>query len=113
MSGHGTADSRALALGPARGRRQGPGGEPGRGGPGQETWPPPTGPVDARRLFTPGEAAALLTVPESWLRRKAGRRLIPCTFLGKHLRFSPADVTAIALAGAQVPRQPRDRMRYR
>lgn len=57
-------------------------------------------------LFSPAEAAALLAVPESWLRRKAGRRLIPCTFLGKHLRFSTADLTAIADRAAQPPRRP-------
>ncbi|GAA2685775.1 hypothetical protein GCM10010428_57080 [Actinosynnema pretiosum subsp. pretiosum] len=52
-------------------------------------------------LFTPAQAAELLSVKESWLRRKAGERLIPCTFLGKHLRFSPADLEFIALSGAQ------------
>jgi hypothetical protein len=30
-----------------------------------------------------------MAVRESWLRRKAAARAIPCTFLGKHLRFSP------------------------
>lgn len=51
-------------------------------------------------LLTPAQAARLLAVPESWLRRRATARAVPCTFLGKHLRFSPADVTAIAAAGA-------------
>jgi excisionase family DNA binding protein len=55
-------------------------------------------------LYTPAEAAELLAVPESWLRRKAGRRLIPCTKLGKHLRFSPADLAQIAQDGAQTAR---------
>jgi hypothetical protein len=40
-------------------------------------------------LYTPGEAAQPLKVRESWLRKKAAARLVPCTFLGKHLRFSP------------------------
>jgi excisionase family DNA binding protein len=40
-------------------------------------------------LYTPAQAAALLAVKESWLRRKAGQRAIPCTFVGKHLRFPP------------------------
>jgi excisionase family DNA binding protein len=52
-------------------------------------------------LYTPAEAAARLAMPESWLRRKAGQRLIPCTKLGKHLRFSPDDVARIAQDGAQ------------
>ncbi|MFD0201468.1 MULTISPECIES: helix-turn-helix domain-containing protein [Saccharothrix] len=60
-----------------------------------------------RLLHTPAEAAALLAVRESWLRRKAGRREIPCTFLGKHLRFSPDDLTSIAQAGARPARSTR------
>ncbi|MDZ5446893.1 helix-turn-helix domain-containing protein [Micromonospora sp. 4G57] len=65
------------------------------------------------RLYTPAEAAALLRVPESWLRRRAGRRQIPRTFLGKHLRFSAADLAADLAAAAEPatgrrrPRRPR------
>jgi hypothetical protein len=40
-------------------------------------------------LLLPSEAAQLLKVRESWLRKKAAARLIPCTYVGKHLRFSP------------------------
>jgi excisionase family DNA binding protein len=58
----------------------------------------------AARLYTPAEAAQLLAVPESWLRRKAGRRLIPCTKLGKHLRFSATDLTQITDTGQQAAR---------
>lgn len=50
-------------------------------------------------LYTPGEAAEMLRVRESWLRRKAGERTIPCTFIGKHLRFSRANLRAIIDAG--------------
>ncbi|MEU4802992.1 helix-turn-helix domain-containing protein [Actinosynnema sp. NPDC023587] len=60
-----------------------------------------------RLLYTPAEAAALLAVRESWLRRKAGRREIPCTFLGKHLRFSSDDLTSIAQTGARLARSTR------
>ncbi|MER7546246.1 helix-turn-helix domain-containing protein [Actinomadura sp.] len=68
---------------------------------------------DARpnvRLYTPGEAAAMLQVRESWLRKKASARAIPCTFIGKHLRFSDQDIAAIIAAGAKQPvvRQRRD-----
>ncbi len=59
---------------------------------------------DAALLYTPAQAAQLLSVPESWLRKRSGQRLIPCTFLGKHLRFSRRDLTAIADAGARPPR---------
>ncbi len=52
-------------------------------------------------LYTPAEAARLLAVRESWLRRRVTTRLVPCTFLGKHLRFSNADLVAIAAAGAR------------
>ncbi len=61
-------------------------------------------------LYTPAQAAQLLAVRESWLRRRATARAVPCTFLGKHLRFSHADVVAIALAGAHPP-GPRTRPR--
>ncbi|TDD53381.1 helix-turn-helix domain-containing protein [Saccharopolyspora elongata] len=43
-------------------------------------------------VYTPAEAAERLAVRESWLRRKASQRAIPCTFLGKHLRFSDKDL---------------------
>ncbi|MBN9097953.1 MULTISPECIES: helix-turn-helix domain-containing protein [unclassified Pseudonocardia] len=52
-------------------------------------------------LYTPGHAAELLAVRESWLRRRVTERRVPCTFMGKHLRFSRADVEAIAAAGAR------------
>ena len=72
---------------------------------------------DLLPLRTPAQAAQLLAVPESWLRRKAAARAIPCTFLGKHLRFSPADLAALATAAAQPPRTrartPRRRPRTR
>ncbi|WP_335338369.1 helix-turn-helix domain-containing protein [Kibdelosporangium phytohabitans] len=58
-------------------------------------------PDELPQLHTPGEAAEILTVKESWLRRKAGQRLIPCTFVGKHLRFSTADLRQIADTGHQ------------
>ncbi|MGC9668517.1 helix-turn-helix domain-containing protein [Planosporangium sp. 12N6] len=62
-------------------------------------------------LFTPAEAAAQLRIRESWLRRKAAARQVPCTFLGKHLRFSGADLTAIVAQHGQAPtgRRPRRR----
>lgn len=56
-----------------------------------------------RLLYTPAAAAERLTVGESWLRRKAGQRLIPCTFVGKHLRFTEEDIRAIVAAGRRGP----------
>lgn len=52
-------------------------------------------------VFTPAQAADLLRVPESWLRRRAARRLVPCTFLGKRLRFSRADLDQIVSDAAR------------
>src|SRR5689334_21356052 len=67
--------------------------------------------VAAPVLYTPAEAAELLKVRESWLRKKAAARQVPCTFLGKHLRFSPADLAAIINSAAEpaVGRRPRRR----
>ena len=59
--------------------------------------PAPTDPF----LYTPEEAAKILKVRASWLRRRAAARLIPCTFLGKHLRFSAGDIAAIIASGSR------------
>jgi hypothetical protein len=58
-------------------------------------------------LYTADQAATLLQVRPSWLRRKAAARAVPCRYLGKHLRFSRTDIRAIAEASAQPPRQRR------
>jgi hypothetical protein len=65
--------------------------------------------VSVLPLYTPAVAAELLAVRESWLRRRAAARTVPCTFLGKHLRFSHADVVAIAEAGATAAGPPAHR----
>jgi excisionase family DNA binding protein len=57
----------------------------------------------APRLYTADQAAAFLQVSPSWLRKKATARAIPCTFIGKHLRFSSSDLAAIVAAGAYAP----------
>lgn len=57
-------------------------------------------------LYTAEQAAALLQVRPSWLRRKAAARVVPCRYLGKHLRFTRADIEAIAEAAATPLRQP-------
>jgi hypothetical protein len=63
-------------------------------------------------LHTAAEAADILKVRESWLKTKAAARMIPCTFIGKHLRFSDDDIAEIMKAGARQPatsRQPGSR----
>src|SRR5437899_11853362 len=92
---------------PARGRRPRPGTEhqpPTESGASSIGTPrigtsSPAGPL----LDTPAEAAQLLKVRESWLRKKAAARQVPCTFLGKHLRFSPTDLATIIAGAAQPP----------
>jgi excisionase family DNA binding protein len=60
-------------------------------------------------LHTVAEAAAILKVRESWLKHKASARQIPCTFVGKHLRFSDSDIAGIMEAGARQPATGRPR----
>lgn len=52
-------------------------------------------------LFTAEQAAVLLAVRASWLRRAAAEGAIASTYLGKHLRFSHADLLAIIATGAR------------
>jgi excisionase family DNA binding protein len=56
-------------------------------------------------LRTAAQTAVLLSVPENWLRRKAGRREIPFTRVGHYVRFSAEDIEAIVRDGAR-PAQP-------
>jgi len=60
-------------------------------------------------LHTVSEAAGILKVRESWLKTKASARLIPCTFVGKHLRFTDEDIAEIMRAGARQPATTRRR----
>ncbi|MCC3650763.1 helix-turn-helix domain-containing protein [Streptomyces sp. S07_1.15] len=60
----------------------------------------------ARLLYTPEQAAELLQIPASWLRKKAAAGLIPCTRVGRHLRFSAADVETVIRDGARPARRP-------
>src|SRR5882757_2183578 len=63
----------------------------------------------ADQLHTPAEATGILKVRESWLKTKAAARVIPCTFIGKHLRFSDDDIAEIMKAGARQPVTSRER----
>ncbi|MFI5589372.1 helix-turn-helix domain-containing protein [Amycolatopsis sp. NPDC051758] len=67
---------------------------------------------DEQLLYTPAQAAERLSLKESWLRRKAGLREIPCNRQGKHLRFSAADLQSIVNKGSGAPeRRQRGRRR--
>ncbi|MBL1102045.1 helix-turn-helix domain-containing protein [Streptomyces coffeae] len=52
-------------------------------------------------LNTAEQAAVLLQVPASWLRKKAAADQIPYTKVGRHLRFSTDDLNAIIRSGAR------------
>ncbi len=54
-------------------------------------------------LHTVAETAQILKVRESWLKTKASARLVPCTFVGKHMRFSDDDIAEIMRVGARQP----------
>jgi len=55
------------------------------------------------QLYTAAEVAEILKVDVSWVRSKAARRAIPCTFVGKHLRFSQANIDWIVANGQRLP----------
>lgn len=84
---------------PLPGAQGHPGGNGAADGVGPSTGQPAGDPAPV--LFTPAQAAELLQVRESWLRRRAARRLVPCTLLGKHLRFSRANLHQIVAEGAR------------
>jgi hypothetical protein len=90
---------------PLPGEQGQPSGNGAPDGAGPSTGQPAGDPVPT--LFTPAQAAELLQVPESWLRRRAARRLVPCTFLGKHLRFSPTNLHQIIADAAHPARAAR------
>ena len=59
-------------------------------------------PSPERLLYTAAQAAVMLQVRPSWIRRKAAARTIPCRYLGKHLRFTHDDIIAITTLSAPV-----------
>lgn len=65
----------------------------------------PTDPV-ATLLYTIAEAAALLHVPEGWLRKKVTAGSVPHTRLGKHVRFTADHLRRIVDAGEVEPADP-------
>ena len=51
------------------------------------------------RLMTTEEAADVLCVSYSWLKKAAQRGEVPCTHIGRAVRFSDGHVRAIVDAG--------------
>ncbi|MCL7377048.1 helix-turn-helix domain-containing protein [Streptomyces sp. 35G-GA-8] len=62
---------------------------------------PGGGGEEALRLYTADQAAQLLQIPVSWLRKKATAHAVPHTRIGRHLRFSASDLKSIIRTGAQ------------
>ncbi|WP_211271017.1 helix-turn-helix domain-containing protein [Streptomyces yerevanensis] len=57
------------------------------------------------RLYTPAQAAELLQVPESWLRKKAAAGTVQHTRIGRHMRFSHADLRLLIRLGHRPAQQ--------
>ena len=55
------------------------------------------------KLYTFAEAAELLHVPETWLRKKASARAVPFTRLGRYIRFTDEHLSRIIDVGEQQP----------
>lgn len=51
--------------------------------------------TDLIELYTIGEAAKLLRVPEGWLRKRVSAHAVPHTRLGKHVRFTAEQLREI------------------
>lgn len=69
---------------------------------------PPVNVAPTPLLFTFTETAQMTALPESWLRKAVSERRIPFRKVGKHVRFSAADIDALieqtAIAPAVSPR---------
>lgn len=68
---------------------------------------PPVNAAPAQLLFTFAQAAQMTSLPESWLRKAVTERRIQFRKVGKHIRFSTADIDALieqtAIAPATAP----------
>jgi excisionase family DNA binding protein len=54
------------------------------------------------RLYSIREAAEVLNVPFTWLRDKVTAQQVPYTRLGRHVRFTEAQLTEIVIDGERV-----------
>ncbi|MFJ9127694.1 helix-turn-helix domain-containing protein [Streptomyces sp. NPDC102340] len=63
-------------------------------------------PAQELRLFTAVQAAGLLQIPASWLRKKAAAGQIAHTRIGRHLRFSSTDLQQLIKNGGRTPGRP-------
>lgn len=61
------------------------------------------GPADQGALLTLEDAAVLLNVPESWLRKRVASRMVPFVRLGRYDRFTREHLDLIVSDGEQAP----------
>lgn len=54
-------------------------------------------------LLTLPEAAAILNVPESWLRRRVAGRMVPFVRLGRYVRFTREHLDRIVNEAEEAP----------
>ncbi|GLY21656.1 helix-turn-helix domain-containing protein [Micromonospora sp. NBRC 101691] len=67
----------------------------------------PLTPVDAGPLMDDADLARRLKVPTSWVLDKAKAGQIPCTFIGRHRRYTEAHYQWIVSAGERPARNGR------
>jgi excisionase family DNA binding protein len=65
---------------------------------------------EALAIHTTAEAAVILRVTESWLKRRAAARRIPFTMLGGSYRFTTGHLAEIARMNEMTPRRRDDDM---
>ena len=53
------------------------------------------------RLLTVDEAAEVLQVSTSWLRKRVAARAVPCVRLGRTVRFADSDIAQIVAKNRQ------------
>ncbi len=56
---------------------------------------------ESKLLFTVEEAARRLGLPKSWLYERTRKNALPCRRLGKYVRFTEDDLSAI-IAGSTI-----------
>ena len=57
------------------------------------------------RLYTVSQVAAILHLAEAWIYERTRKKAIPHRKLGKHIRFTDADLSAIVQMGFRGPNE--------
>jgi len=65
---------------------------------------PPGAPLQTGPLMDDADLAMRLNVPKSWVEDQAKAGRIPCTFIGRHRRFTEAHFQQIVVAGERPAR---------